>query len=452
MSVHFHPTTEHTDAAPPAAPRRVPVAAAIATSLAGGILAALTLTLLVFPSATESVMTGSILLAFGLGWALMSVLTARYTAQPQSWTRVPAAYLGISGLGLLAWAPDNAALTAVNWAWPPVTFVLVVWMFRRMRRDLHGRGRWLVVPVLAVLVALTVGATVENIAEVITRSTYPAPGRLVAINGHRLHIDCQGHGSPTVLLFNGLGEISATWARVTAQVSRTTRVCAYDRAGQGWSDDVDRPQDGVTAARDLHALLAAAGETGPYVLAGHSTGGPYSLTYASQYPDQVAGMVLLDSSSPEQMKLPDYPTQYALMRRGLALLPSLVRIGLGPLLGSGSGLPGDAADRVRAMTSTARAARNGRDEIAIAPTVFRQAQALTSLHGRPLAVLTTSESLGTTGWRAAQVKLAGLSTAHTQRDVTSSHAGLVTDERPAADSARAIGEVVTAVRTGAPLH
>ena len=86
------------------------------------------------------------------------------------------------------------------------------------------------------------------------------------------------------------------------------------------------------------------------------------------------------------------------------------------------------------------------------PTVFRQAQALTSLHGRPLAVLTTSDSLGTDGWKGAQDKLAALSDNHLHRDIESSHAGLVTDKQPAAESAHAIAEVITAVRTGSPLR
>ena len=82
------------------------------------------------------------------------------------------------------------------------------------------------------------------------------------------------------------------------------------------------PQDGVDAAEDLHTLLAVAGETGPYVLVGHSTGGTYALTYAARYPDQVAGMVLLDSSSPEQLtEDPAYAGQYAVMRRVIALCP-----------------------------------------------------------------------------------------------------------------------------------
>jgi len=86
------------------------------------------------------------------------------------------------------------------------------------------------------------------------------------------------------------------------------------------------------------------------------------------------------------------------------------------------------------------------------PTVFHQAQALTSLHGTPLAVLTTSDSLGTSGWAAAQDKLTALSDNHLHRDVDSTHAGLITDARPAGESVHAIDEVITAVRTGSPVR
>ena len=175
---------------------------------------------------------------------------------------------------------------------------LAVWMFVQMRRALTGRGRWLVTPVLVVLAAASVGATVQNVNAVRVQDAYPTPGTTYASNGHRLHLDCRGNGGPTVVLFNGLGEFSASWSRITDAVGSTTRVCAYDRAGQGWSEDAASPQDGVTAAADLHAVLASAGEQGPYVLVGHSMGGPYAMTYAAEYPEQVAGMVLLDSTSP----------------------------------------------------------------------------------------------------------------------------------------------------------
>src|SRR4051794_13605092 len=452
MNVRTHPSPRPTDQAHSDTVRKArgSVVGAICTSLAAGFAVVLVLTLLVFPGGTEAVITGSVLIGSGFGWTVLANRSRR-TAQPQGWAAVPAVAMGLTGLALVVLSPGNAAMTTLGWVWPPVTVVLVVWMSVRMRRALSGRGRWLITPVLVVLAAAAVGAAVEDVTVQQEQRSFPAPGTRYDVGGHRLHLDCRGEGSPTVVLFNGLGEISASWARITDQVSATTRVCAYDRAGQGWSDDVATAQDGVAAAADLHALLDEAGESGPYVLAGHSIGGPYALTYAAQYPEQVAGMVLLDSSSPRQFTLVrSYPVQYAAMRRGLALLPTLARFGLGHVT-TATSLTGEDAARVKAMTSTADAARNGRDEISMVPTVFDQAQALTTLSGRPLAVLATSESLGGTGWAEAQAELTALSDNHLYREVDSSHAGLVDDERPAAESAGAIDEVVRAVRTGSPL-
>ncbi len=307
---------------------------------------------------------------------------------------------------------------------------------------------------LVVLALAAIGATIADVSELRIAHEYAAaPGATYLVNGHRLHLDCRGSGSPTVVLFSGLGEFSQSWTGITEQVAPTTRVCGYDRAGQGWSDDVSSPQDGIGAARDLHALLAVAGEHGPYVLAGHSIGGNYALTYAAQFPSQVAGMVLLDSSSPEQMtEIANYSLQYKLMRRGLALLPSLTRVGLGRFLSVGAGMPGNADAEVQAVTSTARFARNGRDEVSILPRLFEESQALTTLHAKPLEVVTASENLRTGGWSDAQERLAGLSNDHRQIFVQSSHEGLLMELPGATASAHAIDDVVRAIRTGSPLH
>ena len=150
-------------------------------------------------------------------------------------------------------------------------------------------------------------------------------------------------------------QTSPNWARITAEVSRTTRVCAYDRAGQGWSDDVDAPQDGLAIAADLHTLLAAPAKQGPYVLVGHSAGGTYAMTYAAQYPDEVAGMVLLDSMSPyEFTALPGFAAEQSMMRRGLGVLPSLARLGVDPAAAhvAWSSLPEPAASQVQAFASS----------------------------------------------------------------------------------------------------
>jgi pimeloyl-ACP methyl ester carboxylesterase len=306
-------------------------------------------------------------------------------------------------------------------------------------------------PVVAVLALAPVAATYENISVVRDQHTYAAPGTSYWVHGHRLYLDCRGQGSPTVVLDNGLGEVTASWARIVGQVDTATRVCAYDRAGQGWSQDTSSAQDGVAAAQDLHILLDLAGEHGPYLLVGHSIGGTYALTYADQYPQQVAGMVLLDSSSPEQFTaIPSYSGQYALVHRVMALTPTLNRLGLGRVFAAvaTSHLPSDAAGKVTALTASAHGARSASGEWQVLPTLFKQAQQLTTFGNRPLAVLTASESAQKTeGWTAAQNRLAALSSRSVHQVVDSSHMGLLEDQHGSAAAVTAIDHVIAAVRS-----
>src|SRR5215213_11997753 len=156
---------------------------------------------------------------------------------------------------------------------------------------------WLVVVLLALALA---GEIYQAIATELAARAYPPPGEMVAVGGYSLHINCVGQGSPTVILDAGLGEFSAQWVRVQRKVSDTTRVCAYDRAGMGWSEMGPEPRDARQISSELHALLKGAGTEGPYVLVGHSYGGLYMQTYAARYPEEVAGMALVDSSQPDQ--------------------------------------------------------------------------------------------------------------------------------------------------------
>jgi len=427
------------------APTRV-----VGASLFAGAACALALSLVVFSGATESVITGSMLLGFGVGWTVLAVLSARLTDEPQTWARVPAVTMSATGVALLVFTPQNGIITWLTWLWAPALLILTVWMAIQMRRTLAGRGRWLLTPVLIGLALASIGAVIQTITTQRNEDAYPAPGDVYSVGDHRLHLDCRGQGSPTVVLFSGLGEISSSWAKITEELGADVRVCAYDRAGQAWSDDVASPQDGIAAAKDLHALLASAGEEAPFVLVGHSIGGPYAMTYAARYPEQVAGMVLLDSSSPRQLTdIPSYPAQYAVMRRGYAVSTVLARLGAGGLVAAGAGYPDDVAARLHAMTSTPRAARNARDEITTVPILFKQAQALTSLGDLPLVVLTASESVDDMdGWSAAQDQMAALSTNRVHREVESSHQGMVDDHAASIVSARAIEQVVLAIRSG----
>lgn len=434
----------------PAPPRRS-MTSVVVFSLFVGVAAATGLTLLVFPGATEGVSTGAALLGFGLGWATLCTLSER-TTQPQRWAAVPAAAMALTGVTLIASAPSDHTLEVLTWLWPPLALALSAWTFVVMRRNVAGAGRWLLSATLLVFAAAAVGAGARQVSTEPFRDAHPVPGETFSVSGHDLHIDCRGQGSPTVVLFNGLGEFSASWARIVDGTTPTTRVCAYDRPGQGWSDNLDEPQDAVTAAEDLHTLLAAAGETGPFVLAGHSIGGPYALTYAHQYPDETAGMVLLDSTSPHQFTaIPSYPGTYAMLRRLYGVMPTLARLGLGSLL-AGSHLPADAAGPVDDMNASPRAGRNGRDEVSVLPEVFAQAQALTTLGDRPLVVLTSADTAHDTGgWTQAQDQLADLSGDVVHRVVDASHQGMVEDPDGASASVEAITSVVEASRSHTPL-
>src|SRR5215210_70193 len=161
-------------------------------------------------------------------------------------------------------------------------------------------GRALLWLVVALLVLAVSGAAYQAIATERAERAYPPPGEMVDVGGYSLHIDCVGQGSPTVVLDAGTGEMSAQWVRVQREVSDTTRVCADDRAGMGWSEMGPEPRDAKQISGELHALLEGAGIEGPHVLVGHSFGGLYMQTYAARYPDEVAGMSLVESSHPEQ--------------------------------------------------------------------------------------------------------------------------------------------------------
>jgi pimeloyl-ACP methyl ester carboxylesterase len=419
-------------------------------SIAFGLILGLLLTLVVFAGGEESQITGSALLALGAGFMLLALASSRFTDQPQPWALAPGIAAAVIGLAILLAAPGNRALGLAGWVWPLPLLLLVGWSFWGARRSLHNWSRRaLLYPALFVLLLVAVGGAYETVAEVSSGNPAPA-GRTYVVNGHRLYLNCAGAGAPTVVLFNGLGERTPSWAWVQRSLSSKTRVCAFDRAGQGWSGAAAGRQDGYELASDLHGLLQAAQIQGPYVLAGHSTGGTYALVYAAQYPQEVAGVALIDSATPYQFDLPDYPTFYSVWQRASGLFPSLSRAGFGRLvLDTGfTTLPPDARDQLRAFASEPRELRANNAEFAELRTVFDQAKALTSLGRKPLGVV--SADVGQqAGWVAAQAKLAKLSTNSVHRTAHgSTHAALLEDQRFAAVTSRTITDVVRAVRSG----
>jgi pimeloyl-ACP methyl ester carboxylesterase len=415
----------------------------------------LVLVLGVFAGGPEHVITGAALLALAFGMLMLFELARRRTDQPQSWALAPGLGLGVAGLALLILGPSDRVLGRLGWIWPLLLAFVVVWSVRGARRSLHNWSRRaLLYPAFAVLALVALGGAFETVMEAATSNNPPSGGRTYLVAGHSLYLRCTGSGSPAVILFNGLAERTPSWAWVQGDVARQTRVCVFDRAGQGWSGKASGRQDAHQLSADVRGLLAVANVPGPYVLAGHSVGGTYALAYAMDYPEDVAGVALIDSATPYQFDLPAYPRFYSMWRRGSALLPTLARAGVARVYSLGVGinsLPPDASRAARAFGSSPRELRADRDEFAELSTVFRQDKALTSLGGKPLFVLTAD--LGQlSGWPAAQNKLAGLSTNSVHQTTHgATHAALLEDRNYAALSSRAIDAVVRSVRTGGPL-
>lgn len=179
----------------------------------------------------------------------------------------------------------------------------------KQRRRAHVKNfkRWTVgictaSAALGVLVAVA-GAIYERIGQGRAARDFPPPGKMVDIGGRRIQLDCRGTGSPTVVLEAGLSiDGSLSWSSVQGPIARHTRTCAYSRAGMMWSDPASSPPSFERVAHDLRAALTNAGEAGPLVLVGQSAGGPYAMAYTRYFGAEVAGLVFVDPSHPEQVE------------------------------------------------------------------------------------------------------------------------------------------------------
>src|SRR5688572_3723581 len=189
---------------------------------------------------------------------------------------------------------------------------------------------WLGRVVVLIIGLALLGAIYELLAEAADAKVYPPPGQLVDVGGYRLHINCTGTGSPTVVIDAGLGDWSTGWGFVQPEVAKTTRVCTYDRAGWAWSETGPLPRDAAQFAKELHTLLKNANIPGPYLMVGHSLGGLTVRVFVHDYSSEVVGVVLIDSMTPQQFSQsptevqPQLPTQ----SRPINLLVALSRLGL----------------------------------------------------------------------------------------------------------------------------
>ena len=234
---------------------------------------------------------------------------------------------------------------------------------------------------------------------------------------------------------------------IAPAVAQQTRVCVYDRAGRGWSEPADAPQDGDALAADLHALLARANVPGPYVLAGHSFGGLYTLAFAATYPDEVLGMVLLDSTAPKPVTnhaKPKAPGSYDVMSHLSAMMATTGEVGLTRLYAhvEAGTLPPQSRDEIRASIAKADTVKSTIDEYVQANTAMEQAAQLTDFGSKPLVVVTAGDGAAS-DWPAKQDALAALSTNSAHRTVASAvHEDLVAKQADAAQSTQAILDVL----------
>jgi pimeloyl-ACP methyl ester carboxylesterase len=306
---------------------------------------------------------------------------------------------------------------------------------------------------VALLVALVVGAIYQAIAtEVDQRAAFPGPGEMVEVGDHRLHLNCVGQGNPTVVLDGGWGYTSVEWSGwVLPEVANHTRVCAYDRAGMGWSEPGPSPPDATRVASQLHALLRAADEEGPYVLVGHSLAGLYSRIYAERYPEEVAGMVLVDSTHPNQFE--GSKLVVAINKAAGVGGPFLARTGISrvfDLYPSNPELPPLQREQSELLYYTTPHQVAMFEEMGTIPDTQEEARGTGTLGDKPLVVVSAADHDAKTG--ALQEEFTALSSESSMRVVEgSTHSSLVVDRENARQTCEEIVAVVEAVRRGRPL-
>jgi pimeloyl-ACP methyl ester carboxylesterase len=337
---------------------------------------------------------------------------------------------------------------------------------RRGYRFFIKRGLLALAILLVVLPVL--GFSYEAIMAAGDATRYPPPGQLIDVGGYRLHISCNGTspaGSATVVVENGLGGTTLDWSLMQPDIATTTRICAYDRAGFGWSESGSAARTSQQIATELHTLLHNAGIAGPYILVGHSLGGLHVQMYASQYPDEVAGLVLLDPTPATyfaQLTAPE--RQAALPPTGMFRMLQLIHpFGLTRLLDFGpwkmgmpiERLPPDIQPAVKALSFKPTVPGTFYAEGAAFETSLAQLVAATPFRADiPLIVLLRGRVMGPpdqdTAGKAANAALIQRS-ANGQLVVAENSGHYIQFERPDLVIA-AVRQVVEAVRTGQPLR
>jgi pimeloyl-ACP methyl ester carboxylesterase len=185
---------------------------------------------------------------------------------------------------------------------------------------------------------------------------HPAPGQLTNVGDYNMHIYCTGKGSPTVILEAGLNDFFVSWSKIQPELAKITRVCSYDRAGLGWSNASPHPRTSEVMVEELHTLLRNTGIESPYILVGHSFGGINMRLFARQYPDEVIGLVLVDSAHEQQIQrlpfLKDAADGLVGQFRAFSTMSSLGLMALSPAAIPNRGFPEEAYNQYQAVLAT----------------------------------------------------------------------------------------------------
>jgi len=308
---------------------------------------------------------------------------------------------------------------------------------------------------IVVLLALA-GYIYQNIFEARARRFNAMPGKMVQLDHSSLsmHIDCTGEGTPTVILESGLGDSYISWRRTQPLIAKFTRVCSYDRAGIGYSGASSEARTSGVFAKQLHTLLQGAGIAPPYVLVGHSLGGFDVRIFAKEHPQEVAGMVLVDSSHPDQQqRLPvELKSMEGTALREGEFLEFTMPFGIPRLLGLC-----DEDPEIRAAECNFHTMREAVKEMKAIPESARQTAATGSLGDLPLLVLSHDPDKPSAElppdlakptsdvWEKLQEELAHLSSRGVQRIVKNSGHYIQIDQPTAV--ADAVRDIITQVRS-----
>lgn len=290
---------------------------------------------------------------------------------------------------------------------------------------------------------------------------------LIELDGRRVHLRCTGEAAPTVILEAGFGpDGSESWASLISDIASVTRVCSYDRAGILWSDRGEEPRDAYQMADELHALLGVASESPPYVMVGHSLGGPLVRVFADRYQGEVSGFVFVDASHPEQIdRLPPEVGEVKMETRPPPLvLKALAALGVMRLVlrSDSDASDGQTQDVIRLLLpQTVPGLLAEADEMEV---IFEQAAQTPNLDSLPVVVLTAGRlpdplppgvderiaSQTQEVWMVLQRELAALSSNSDHRIIEQASHYIHHEDPEAVLSA--ITDVVTAVREGTPVR